>query len=73
VRVSVWFLYVSICGLLCLFLLLKNAATLKQRDVSSTQDNKDSLNPYSSQLSNTYGGTTSAGYIAQSNQQTLDA
>ena len=26
VRVSVWFLYVAVCGLLCLFLLLKNAA-----------------------------------------------
>lgn len=29
VRVSVWFLYVSVCGLLCLFLLLKNAGSLK--------------------------------------------
>ena len=37
VRVSVWFLYVSVCGLLCLFLLLKNASTLKQRDTSNTK------------------------------------
>jgi len=30
VRVSVWFLYVSVCGLLCLFLFLKNAGNLGQ-------------------------------------------
>ena len=37
VRVSVWFLYVSVCGLLCLFLLLKNASNLDSpTDNSST-------------------------------------
>jgi hypothetical protein len=36
VRVSVWFLYVAVCGLLCLFLMLKNASSLK--GVASTPD-----------------------------------
>ena len=35
VRVSIWFLYVSICGLLSLFLLLKNATSLSQYQQST--------------------------------------
>lgn len=37
-RVSVWFLYVAVCGLLCLFLLLKNASSLKNTSSTLTEE-----------------------------------
>jgi ABC-type uncharacterized transport system permease subunit len=43
VRVSLWFLYISVCGLLCLFLLLKNASTLDTSEDSNILSNKGAL------------------------------
>ena len=36
-RVSLWFLYIAVCGLLCLFLLLKNAGKLRNQLKSESQ------------------------------------
>ncbi len=43
VRVSLWVLYISVCGLLCLFLVLKNASTLDPSDDSNILSNQGAL------------------------------
>jgi len=58
VRVSVWFLYVSVCGLLCLFLLLKNAGNLKeQTSLPTTTSPKTTLPDGSDSIGKTIYGT----------------
>ena len=45
VRVSLWFLYLSVCGLLCLFLLLKNAGALQSADLPATEQSSGLPDP----------------------------
>lgn len=70
-RVSVWFLYVSVCGLLCLFLLLKNASTLKLRDSSSSSNSQDSGDG-GSKNSADYLSQVGSSYVPLVSKQTLD-